>query len=74
MNKDDLEKFKKDHKYVIMNHRYEIDWICGWILCERTGVLGVSFNILYKKSVERITYNYILILRNFAYFRIAKHM
>lgn len=74
MNKDDLEKFKKGHKYVIMNHRYEIDWVCGWIISERVGTLGVSFNILYKKSIERLIYNYILILRNFVYFRIAKHM
>ncbi|KAK9297949.1 hypothetical protein QLX08_008483 [Tetragonisca angustula] len=53
MNKDDLEKFKKDHKYVIMNHRYEIDWICGWILCERTGVLG-NCKAYVKKSLQYV--------------------
>lgn len=49
MNKDDVEKFRKNHKYILMNHRYEIDWLCGWIICERTGVLGVGFKILHKR-------------------------
>lgn len=23
-----------------MNHTYEIDWLVGWMLCEKVGVLG----------------------------------
>lgn len=52
MNMDDVEKFRKNHKYILMNHRYEIDWLCGWIICERTGILGVGFKIIHKRCIE----------------------
>ncbi|KAF3424948.1 hypothetical protein E2986_09400 [Frieseomelitta varia] len=32
---------------------YEIDWICGWILCERTGVLG-NCKAYVKKSLQYV--------------------
>ncbi|XP_033347700.1 1-acyl-sn-glycerol-3-phosphate acyltransferase gamma-like [Bombus vosnesenskii] len=53
MNKDDVEKFRKNHKYILMNHRYEIDWLCGWIICERTGVLG-NCKAYVKKSLQYV--------------------
>lgn len=32
----------KEHAVIILNHNFEIDFLCGWTMCERFGVLGVS--------------------------------
>lgn len=37
-----VDKFGKEHVIVILNHNFEIDFLCGWTMCERYGVLGVS--------------------------------
>lgn len=37
-----VERFGKEHVIIILNHNYEIDFLCGWTMCERYGVLGVS--------------------------------
>lgn len=34
--------FGKEHVVIILNHNFEIDFLCGWTMCERFGVLGVS--------------------------------
>ena len=31
----------KEHTIVIMNHKYDIDWLMTWIIAERCGLLGV---------------------------------
>lgn len=36
------DMFGKEHVIIILNHNYEIDFLCGWTICERFGVLGVS--------------------------------
>lgn len=45
-----VDKFGKEHVIVILNHNFEIDFLCGWTMCERFGVLGVS-------TVEKCGYN-----------------
>lgn len=37
-----VDKFGKEHAITILNHNYEIDFLCGWTMCERFGILGVS--------------------------------
>lgn len=37
---EDMSKLGKEHAIVIMNHKYDIDWLMGWIMAERHGVLG----------------------------------
>ena len=37
----DFEFVNKEHCIVIMNHKYDIDWLMGWIICQRTGLLPV---------------------------------
>lgn len=36
------DMFGKEHVIIILNHNFEIDFLCGWTICERFGVLGVS--------------------------------
>jgi len=43
IDKEDLEQYYgKEHGFLIMNHRYEVDWLMGWVLCDRVNILGVS--------------------------------
>ncbi|CAK9822275.1 1-acyl-sn-glycerol-3-phosphate acyltransferase gamma [Anthophora retusa] len=52
IDKDDFKKYYgKEHGYLIMNHCYEIDWLVGWILCDRVGLLG-NCKAYVKKSVQ----------------------
>ena len=41
-NKDDIALLGKEHVLVLMNHKYDIDWLMTWILAERFQMLGVS--------------------------------
>lgn len=38
-----VDMFGKEHVIIILNHNFEIDFLCGWTMCERYGVLGVSY-------------------------------
>ncbi|KAG9333401.1 hypothetical protein JZ751_012713 [Albula glossodonta] len=40
-----VDKFGKEHAIIILNHNYEIDFLCGWTMCERYGVLGVRLEL-----------------------------
>lgn len=33
--------YGKENAIVVLNHAFEIDFLCGWTYCERFGVLGV---------------------------------
>ena len=37
-----VDRLGKEHVVIILNHNFEIDFLCGWTMCERFGVLGVS--------------------------------
>lgn len=42
IDKKDFEKYYgNEHGYLLMNHSYEIDWLMGWMFCERIRMLGV---------------------------------
>uniref|UniRef100_A0A2K5EV38 Acyltransferase C-terminal domain-containing protein n=1 Tax=Aotus nancymaae TaxID=37293 RepID=A0A2K5EV38_AOTNA len=41
-----VDRFGKEHAVIILNHNFEIDFLCGWTMCERYGVLGVSGGVL----------------------------
>ena len=43
---EDLSKIGQEHAIVIMNHKYDIDWLMGWIMANRFGVLGVGNHFL----------------------------
>ncbi|XP_022914209.1 1-acyl-sn-glycerol-3-phosphate acyltransferase gamma-like [Onthophagus taurus] len=40
-NQKDFDNYwGKEHAYCVMNHSYEIDWLVGWMLCDRIHMLG----------------------------------
>lgn len=40
ISKEDFEKAGTEHSLLVMNHAYEVDWLFGWMFCEKIGVLG----------------------------------
>lgn len=40
ISKEDLAKAGTEHALLVMNHAYEVDWLFGWMFCEKIGVLG----------------------------------
>lgn len=43
IKREDFDKYwGKEHAYCVMNHTYEIDWLIGWMTCDRIRMLGVS--------------------------------
>ncbi|XP_031450490.1 1-acyl-sn-glycerol-3-phosphate acyltransferase gamma isoform X2 [Phasianus colchicus] len=45
-----VNTFGKEHVIIILNHNFEIDFLCGWTMTERFGVLGSS-KVLAKKEL-----------------------
>lgn len=50
---EDLSKIGQEHAIVIMNHKYDIDWLMGWIMANRFGVLGSS-KVYAKNSLKYV--------------------
>lgn len=50
---EDLELINKEHSICIMNHKYDVDWLMGWIVCQRVGLLAGS-KIIGKSSLRFI--------------------
>lgn len=48
-----VDKFGKEHVIIILNHNFEIDFLCGWTICERYGVLGSS-KVLAKHELLKV--------------------
>ena len=48
-NEDDFKYIGKEHTIVIMNHKYDIDWLMAWILAERLNMLGASPWFCYNR-------------------------
>lgn len=49
MDPEERKYLGHEHIMVIMNHKYEIDWLMAWILSERMRMLGVR---LYCHSLH----------------------
>ena len=40
---DAIKKYHNtEHAFCLLNHRGDLDWLIGWVLVERLGMLGVS--------------------------------
>lgn len=54
IDKTEFDKYYgKEHGYLLMNHSYEIDWLMGWVVCDRINVLG-NCKAYAKKSIQNI--------------------
>jgi len=53
MDPEDFKLIAKEHAICIMNHKYDIDWLMGWIVCQRTGLLSGN-KIIGKASLRLI--------------------
>ncbi|XP_015604950.1 1-acyl-sn-glycerol-3-phosphate acyltransferase gamma [Cephus cinctus] len=54
IDKTEFDKyFGNEHGYVLMNHSYEIDWLMGWMFCDRIRMLG-NCKAYAKKSIQYI--------------------
>lgn len=42
--------YGKENAIVVLNHNFEIDFLCGWTFCDRFGILGSS-KVLAKKEL-----------------------
>ncbi|XP_015237469.1 PREDICTED: 1-acyl-sn-glycerol-3-phosphate acyltransferase delta [Cyprinodon variegatus] len=45
--------YGKENAIVVLNHAFEIDFLCGWTFCERFGVLGSS-KVLAKQELSYV--------------------
>ena len=44
--KEDFDKIGKESAICLCNHRSDVDWLIGYILADRAGVLAVNMIIL----------------------------
>jgi len=45
------EFFGKEHAQLLLNHCYELDWLLGWLVCDRVQVLG-NAKVYVKKVLQ----------------------
>lgn len=38
---ESYQLYGKENAIVVLNHSFEMEFLCGWTFCERFGVLGV---------------------------------
>jgi len=50
---EDLEKIRQENSMWLGNHRYEVDWLLGWVVTQRLGLAGGS-KILGKQSLRAL--------------------
>lgn len=46
-----IEKFgNTEHALAVLNHRGDLDWMIGWVIIDRIGMLGVSDSYLLPEA------------------------
>ena len=43
----------KEHAVILMNHHYELDWLFGWMVADRQGILG-NCRVYVKKVIKYV--------------------
>lgn len=46
---ESFQRWGKEHALIIMNHTFEVDWLMGWIVADRSQTLGVKFQLSVKQ-------------------------
>jgi len=44
-----------------MNHKYDIDWLVAWMICQRLGILKVKFKIIRIKFNFKYLFIYLFL-------------
>lgn len=52
-DEDTLKNFSKEHALVVMNHKYDIDWLMCWLMCDKLNMLG-SAKTFSKSSLKKV--------------------
>ena len=42
VDEEDFKHIGHEHALVIMNHKYDVDWLMTWMVAQQKGLLGVS--------------------------------
>lgn len=42
MSEDDAKHVGKENFIGVVNHKYDIDWLMGWLVCQNINILGVN--------------------------------
>ncbi|XP_018014674.1 1-acyl-sn-glycerol-3-phosphate acyltransferase delta [Hyalella azteca] len=50
---EDRKLWGREHSLIIMNHTYEVDWLMGWMVADRCGVLGAA-KVFVKKMMQYV--------------------
>ncbi|XP_045608732.1 1-acyl-sn-glycerol-3-phosphate acyltransferase delta isoform X2 [Procambarus clarkii] len=50
---ESFQKWGNEHALIIMNHTYEVDWLMGWIIADRSHTLG-SAKVFVKKMMQYV--------------------
>lgn len=53
VNDEDFKKLGKENAFCVLNHKYDVDWVFGWVLCQQIGLLGGS-KVILKDSLKYI--------------------
>ena len=49
-SEEDFKYVSHENSICIMNHKYDVDWMMGWLICQKVGVLAViDKNPIYIK-------------------------
>jgi len=51
--KDVFEGLGNEHAIILMNHHYELDWLYGWMVGDRAGILG-NCRVYVKKVIQYV--------------------
>lgn len=52
-NEDDCSSIGQENTLVLMNHKYDIDWLMTWIITERIGILSTT-KVFVKNSLKYV--------------------
>ena len=50
---EDFKALGKENCFCVLNHKYDIDWLIGWVLCQRVNLLGGA-KVVLKDSLKYI--------------------
>lgn len=54
---ESISFYGKENAIVVLNHNFEIDFMCGWTFCDRFGVLGVRQNPLLWFLIQCVCFD-----------------